>query len=155
MNKKNKKGIFRNALVFLFSVLFTMSAYAADVYAAEYYTAAQKIEQDTIAPTNEMLDGTAWYIAKPEGAVIVTFKDNIFSMGRLDRYGDTFSMIGDYQLNGNEINVSYVAYTYNDDVTTTTLPFYNTTHYIGLTGDGSCLLSIDGIDYIVLERMSN
>lgn len=153
MNKKNKKGIFRNALVFLFSVLFTMSAYAADVYAAEYYTAAQKIEQDTIAPTNEMLDGTAWYVVEPEGAIIITFKDNIFSMGFLDKYGNTTSIMGDYQLNGNEINVSYIAGTVNDDIKFVS-PVYKT-HYIGLTDDGSCLFSMDGIDYTVFERMSD
>ena len=147
-----KKGILRNALVFLFSIMFTMSAYAADGYAADY-TATQTIEQYTMAPTSEMLNGTAWYIATPENIMMLVFQDNIISIGGKDKYGNTSTIIGEYQLDGNKMNVTYLGAAENGKVRAVTAPVYKT-HYIGLTDNDSCVFSMDGTDYTTFIKQN-
>lgn len=150
--RKSKKGILRNALVFLFSVVFTVSAYAAPVY--DTRVAAEIIEQDTIAPTNEMLNGNAWCAIKPEKAIMLAFEDNFIGIYNRDEYGNASNLIGEYQLDGNKITISYLGYTDNGKLTVVKTPVYKT-YYIGFTGDGSCIFSMNGIDYISLEQMPN
>ena len=157
MNKKikSKKGILRNALVFLFSVVFTVSAYAAPVY--DTRVAAEVIEQDTIAPTNEMLNGNAWYainVSSNIKGVMLTFQNNLLSIYSIDEYGNGSSIMGQYQLDGHRMDLTYMAY--RDDYSDLVVcgPVYKT-HYIGFTGDGSCIFSMDGINYFSLEQLPN
>ncbi len=161
MNKKrkSKKGILRNALVFLFSVVFTVSAYAAPVYDYDTRTALEIIEQDTTAPTNETLNGTCWYTGNENSntrIVMLSFlqDENFLSLRTVYANGDANSIMGDYELDGNKITVKYIGGIRNGKASLSRTPVYET-HYIGLTDDGECLFSLDGKSYLKFKQLPN